>query len=59
MRLSWFTASDKEKVLYVEESLKGFTIVAENVDQEESKVNLEHLFNAVTGNAHVAKKIFQ
>ncbi len=49
---------DQEKILYVEESLKGFTIVAENVDFEESKVNLEHLFNAVTTNPAKTKKIF-
>jgi hypothetical protein len=29
------------------------------MNKEDSKVNLEHLFNAVTENAALAKKIFQ
>jgi ABC-2 type transport system ATP-binding protein len=48
----------ENKVFYSEESLKGYTIVAENVDGENSKVNLEHLFNAVTENAEAIKSIF-
>jgi ABC-2 type transport system ATP-binding protein len=47
------------KVLYSEESLKGFSIVAENTDREDSKVNLEHLFNAITENPAMAKAIFK
>jgi ABC-2 type transport system ATP-binding protein len=50
--------SDHEKVFYSEESLKGYTIVTENTENEDSKVNLEHLFNAVTENPEVIKEIF-
>jgi len=51
--------ADENKVLYSEESLKGYSIVAENTDGEDSKVNLEHLFNAVTGNAEKVKSMFK
>jgi len=50
---------DKNKVLYSEESLKGLTVVIENTGGEDSKVNLEHLFNAVTENPAMTKAIFQ
>ena len=46
------------KVLYAEDSLKGISIVQENVYGEESRVNLEHLFNAVTENPAIAKELF-
>lgn len=46
-------------VLYAEDSLKGQSIVVENILEEESKVNLEHLFNAVTDNPEMAKQIFK
>jgi len=46
-------------ILYQEKSLKGFTVVSENAGGEDSKVNLEHLFNAVTGNSGKAKAIFK
>lgn len=45
-------------VLYEEDSLKGKSIVIENKGHEHSKVNLEHLFNAVSENPAVAKSIF-
>ena len=45
-------------VLYEEDSLKGKSIVIENTTQEHSKVNLEHLFNAVSENPAIAKTIF-
>ena len=45
---------DNTKVLYKEESLKGATIVVENTEGENSKVNLEHLFNAITENPEKA-----
>jgi ABC-2 type transport system ATP-binding protein len=51
--------SRTEKILYSEQSLKGFTIVCENTNQENSKVNLEHLFNAITENPDKAKAIFK
>lgn len=50
---------DISKVLYQEDSLKGFTIVVENTSGENSKVNLEHLFNSITENPGRAKSIFK
>ncbi|MDQ6812759.1 MAG: ABC transporter ATP-binding protein [Bacteroidota bacterium] len=46
------------KVLYAEETLKGMSVVQENTEGEESKVNLEQLFNAVTENPEMTKSIF-
>lgn len=51
--------SDTSDVLYSEESLKGFSVVMRNSYNEDSKVNLEHLFNAITYNAVKAKAIFK
>jgi ABC-2 type transport system ATP-binding protein len=50
---------DESKILYSEPSLKGHAIVTENKTGEESKVNLEFLFNAVTANPEKSKLIFQ
>lgn len=50
---------DIDKFLYSEESLKGIAVVVENAAAEESKVNLEHLFNAVTENPEKIKQIFK
>ena len=47
-----------QDVYYSEESLKGYSIVAENREGEDSKVNLEHLFNAVTEHPAKTKKLF-
>ena len=49
---------DENDVLYAESSLKGYSVVMENKTAEESKVNLEYLFNAVTENPVKAKSIF-
>jgi ABC-2 type transport system ATP-binding protein len=51
--------SDTSDVLYSEESLKGFSVVMRNNYDEDTKVNLEHLFNAITCNAAKAKAIFK
>jgi ABC-2 type transport system ATP-binding protein len=51
--------SDEKKVFYSEESLKGYTIVTKNTENLYSKLNLEHLFNAVTENAEIVKEIFE
>ena len=57
-----FTTVDEiptgDKIMYVEESLLGISIVTENKNTKESKVNLEHLFNAVTENPEIVKQIF-
>lgn len=50
--------SDDADILYGEDSLKGKSIVFENLLQEDSKVDLEHLFNAITENPEKAKAIF-
>ena len=47
-----------ENVLYSEDSLKGKTVVVENILGEESKLNMEHLFNAVVANPIQIKEIF-
>src|SRR6476660_4437659 len=49
---------DKNDVLYTDSSWKGYAVVKENKTAEESKVNLEYLFNAVTGNPAKTKLIF-
>jgi ABC-2 type transport system ATP-binding protein len=50
--------NDDSDVLYAEPSLKGHAIVTENKTGHESKVNLEMLFNAITGNPEKSKSIF-
>lgn len=47
-----------ERVLYSEPSLRGYKAVFENSTQEESRVDLEHLFNAVLENPGRISKIF-
>jgi len=51
--------TDKNKVLYSLESLKGYSVVIENIANEDSKIDLEQLFNCVTENPEKAKSIFQ
>jgi ABC-2 type transport system ATP-binding protein len=46
-------------VLYEEDALKGKSIVTENTLKEDTKVNLEHLFNAVIENPVITKSIFK
>lgn len=57
-----FTTVDEmptgDKILYAEESLLGISVVTENKNTVESKVNLEHLFNAVTENPEMISQIF-
>ena len=51
--------SEANAPLYKEETLKGIAVVEQNHLAEESKVNLEHLFNAVTENPVLIRQIFQ
>lgn len=51
--------TDKNKVLYSQKSLKGYSVVIENITNEDSKIDLEQLFNCVTENPEKAKSIFQ
>lgn len=46
------------RVLYSEPSLRGYKAVFENSTQEESRVDLEHLFNAVIENPQRIGQIF-
>lgn len=48
----------EKEVLYTESSLNGHYIVIKNDTAEETNVNLEFLFNAVTGNPEKSKSIF-
>ncbi len=48
----------ENELLYSESSLKGYSVVTENQSGDESKVNLEFLFNAITGNPQRSKSIF-
>ena len=43
----------EEEIFYAEESFLGTSVVVKNIYNEHSKVNLEHLFNAVTGHPGV------
>lgn len=49
---------EKVKVIYAEEHLKGISIVRENTTGEDSRLNLEHLFNGATQNSQLLKQIF-
>ncbi len=49
---------DHHNVLYYETSLGGFTVVKENFDEVDTKINLEILFNAVINNKERIAKIF-
>lgn len=46
------------KVIYKEKILKGTAVVMENLNDEDSKLNLEFLFNGVTENPAITKEIF-
>jgi ABC-2 type transport system ATP-binding protein len=50
--------SDK-KILYTENDLRGISIVRENLTGEDSRINLEYLFNGVTAQPTLTKEIFQ
>ena len=48
-----------DTILYAETSFHGTTIVKPNTKFEDSKVNLEHLFNAVIAHPTIVKTLFQ
>ncbi|MET4083976.1 ABC-2 type transport system ATP-binding protein [Pedobacter sp. UYP30] len=50
--------SSDQKVLYTEEHLKGTSIVRENISGDDSRLNLEHLFNGATQNPKLLNQIF-
>jgi len=51
--------ANTDEILYSEESLKGISVVMRNSEREDSKVNLEHLFNAVTEQPVLIKEILE
>lgn len=50
---------EQTDVLYYESSLGGYTVVKENINNIESRMNLEILFNAVISNKQKIDKIFK
>lgn len=52
------TVSNHESVLYSEHSVRGFSVVSQNIDNEQSKTDLELLFNATMTNPEKIKAIF-
>lgn len=53
------TVEQPERLLYAEPSLRGQAVVLENPTQEDSKVDLERLFNTVLSNRERIKTLFQ
>jgi ABC-2 type transport system ATP-binding protein len=53
------TVTNHEAVLYSEHSIRGFSVVTQNTDNEESKADLELLFNATLTNQAQIKEIFE
>jgi ABC-2 type transport system ATP-binding protein len=49
---------EENEVLYAESSIKGHQVVTQNTMHEQTKVNLEFLFSAVTENPEKTKAIF-
>ncbi|PAW93460.1 ABC transporter ATP-binding protein [Mucilaginibacter sp. MD40] len=45
-------------ILYTEKMLRGTSVIMENINGEDTAINLEHLFNGVTENPAIAQKIF-
>ncbi|HEX4850943.1 MAG TPA: ABC transporter ATP-binding protein [Puia sp.] len=46
------------EILYAEDTFRGVSVVTQNKEGEDTAVNLEHLFNAVTSNPFKVKEIF-
>lgn len=58
LRFSIQDSADGPQILYAEPVLNGFFIVSENMGNEESKVDLEKLFNAAINNPERIAQIF-
>jgi ABC-2 type transport system ATP-binding protein len=52
-------APAQDKVLFSEKTFEGYRVVIENLDREESHVDLEMLFNTVVNNSVEVSRIFQ
>lgn len=50
---------DTESTLYFEPALGGYTVVKENTDADETRMNLEMLFNAVISNTDKINEVFK
>ena len=50
---------EDHNVIYYESTLGGYTVVKENINHAESRLNLEILFNAVIGNRQKMNEIFK
>lgn len=57
-KLRFGVKREGDDVLYSEQTIAGDMVVARNVDDEESLLNIELLFNAVTANREVVSAIF-
>jgi ABC-2 type transport system ATP-binding protein len=53
------SVTEADRVLYAEPSLRGYSVVLENLEQEDTKVDLERLFNAVVTNRAGIKNLFR
>ncbi|GAB3270733.1 ABC transporter ATP-binding protein [Larkinella harenae] len=53
------SVTESDRVLYAEPSMRGYSVVMENLEQEDSRVDLERLFNAVVTNRAGIKSIFR
>ncbi|WP_128546915.1 ABC transporter ATP-binding protein [Larkinella soli] len=53
------SVTEPDRVLYAEPSLRGYSVVMENHEQEDSRVDLERLFNAVVTNRERVRTLFQ
>ena len=52
------TQPNDNRILYAEKHLKGVSLVRENTSGEDTRINLENLFNGVTSKPQLAKEIF-
>jgi ABC-2 type transport system ATP-binding protein len=53
------TDTKDKSIIHSEDTLRGFYQVSENVNHEDSKLDIELLFNAVYSNKKRIKEIFQ
>lgn len=50
---------DDKNILYTENDLRGISIVRENLEGEDSRINLEYLFNGVIEKPELTQEIFK
>lgn len=59
LTISKQTTKPDSSVIYAESTFGGYTVVKENTTQEETRVNLEILFNAVISNTDKINNLFK